>query len=65
MVRMNVAKSELTFATPTFAKIAVSAANTADMTAQNCQDNAPPSISCAFRRVTRRQCRKSTLVWKR
>ena len=38
MVRMKVARSELTFSTPTFAKIAVSAANTADSTAQNCQD---------------------------
>ena len=38
MVRTNVAKSELTFSTPTLAKIAVSAANTAERTAQNCQD---------------------------
>jgi hypothetical protein len=32
-------------ATPAFAKIAVNAANTADMTAQNGQDNAPSSMS--------------------
>jgi hypothetical protein len=38
MVRMKVAKSELMFSTPTFAKIAVNAANTADMTAQNCHE---------------------------
>ncbi len=38
IVRMNVAKSELTFSTPTFAKIAVSAANVADRTAQSCHD---------------------------
>ena len=38
MVRMKVARSELTFSTPTLAKIAVSAANTADSTAQNCHD---------------------------
>ena len=37
-VRMNVAKSELTFSTPTLAKIAVSAANTAESTAQICQE---------------------------
>ena len=35
-VRMKVAKSALTFSTPTFAKIAVRAANTADSTAQSC-----------------------------
>jgi len=35
-VRMKVAKSELTFSTPTLAKIAVKAANTAESTAQNC-----------------------------
>jgi hypothetical protein len=36
-VRIKVAQSELMFSTPTFAKIAVSAANTADRTAQSCQ----------------------------
>ena len=35
---MKVAKSELTFSTPTLAKIAVNAANAADMEAQNCHD---------------------------
>ena len=34
---MKVAKSEATSATPTLAKIAVSAANAADSSAQNCQ----------------------------
>jgi hypothetical protein len=38
MVRMKVAKSELTFSTPTFAKIAVSAAKIADGTAHACQE---------------------------
>src|ERR1700760_1895816 len=37
-VRMRVARSELMPSTPTLAKIAVSAANTADRTAQNCQE---------------------------
>ena len=37
MVRMNVAKSELTFSMPTLAKIAVSAAKPADSSAQNGQ----------------------------
>lgn len=37
-VRMKVARSALTFATPTLAKIAVSAANIADRIAQNCQE---------------------------
>src|SRR5262245_42481445 len=45
MVRTKVAKSALTFSTPTLAKIAVRAANTADATAQNCQDDSAPSIS--------------------
>src|ERR1700730_16017470 len=45
---MKVAKSELTFSMPIFAKIAVSAANTADITAQNCLGNGAPSIAnCA------------------
>ncbi len=39
MVRMKVARSELMFSTPTLAKIAVSAANTAENTAQTCQDD--------------------------
>jgi hypothetical protein len=34
----NLAKSELTFSTPIFANIAVSAANTADRSAHNCHD---------------------------
>src|SRR5262245_14172383 len=45
MVRMKVAKSALTFSTPTLAKIAVRAANTADATAQNCQNDSAPSMS--------------------
>src|SRR6185437_16531637 len=36
---MKVARSELTFSTPIFAKIAVSAANTADSTAHTCHDS--------------------------
>jgi hypothetical protein len=36
-VRMKVARSELMFATPTFAKMAVSAAKIAESTAQSCQ----------------------------
>jgi hypothetical protein len=39
IVRMNVAKSEATFSTPIFAKIAVSAAKTADTRAHSCQDS--------------------------
>ncbi len=38
MVRMKVAKSGLTLSTPTLAKIAVSAANTAERSAQNGQE---------------------------
>src|SRR5665647_3946100 len=38
MVRIKVAKSELMFSTPILAKIAVSAAKTADKTAQACQE---------------------------
>src|SRR4051794_11005677 len=38
IVRTRVAKSELTFSTPTFPKIAVRAANTAESTAQKGQD---------------------------
>src|SRR5262245_7166322 len=45
MVRMNVAKSALTFSTPTLAKIAVSAANTADSTAHSCHDDVTPFMS--------------------
>eukprot|EP00913_Durusdinium_trenchii_P026868 g25203.t1 len=41
-VRMKVAKSEFTFSIPILAKIAVSAAKTAERTAQNCQ---PTSMS--------------------
>src|SRR5437763_13996121 len=37
MVRTKVAKSGLTLSTPSLAKIAVIAANTADRAAQNCQ----------------------------
>jgi hypothetical protein len=37
-VRMKVARSELTFSTPTFAKIAVSAAKTADRSAHTTQE---------------------------
>ena len=39
IVRIKVAKSELTFSTPILAKIAVSAANAAERTAQVCQDS--------------------------
>src|ERR1700679_3474207 len=45
-VRMNVARSEPMFSTPIFAKIAVSAANTADSTAHTCQDS--KLIQCPF-----------------
>jgi hypothetical protein len=38
MVRMNVAKSELTFSTPILAKIAVKAAKAADSNAQKGHD---------------------------
>jgi hypothetical protein len=38
MVRTKVAKSELTFSTPILAKIARSAADAANRTAQNCQE---------------------------
>ena len=38
IVRMKVARSEFTFSTPILANIAVSAANTADSTAQSCHD---------------------------
>src|SRR6266567_2838078 len=38
IVRMKVARSGLMSSTPTLAKIAVSAANTADSTAQTCQE---------------------------
>jgi hypothetical protein len=38
MVRIKVAKSELTLSIPTFANMAVSAANAAEPMAQNCQD---------------------------
>ena len=44
-VRMNVAMSGSTPSTPTFAKIAVKAANTADKSAQPCQPIA--AISCS------------------
>jgi hypothetical protein len=39
MVRMKVARSGLMSSTPTFAKIAVNAANIADSTAQTCQED--------------------------
>ena len=42
MVRNRVAKSELTFSMPIFAKIAVIAANTADNRAQNVQEEKKP-----------------------
>src|SRR3954447_2441930 len=38
MVRMNVARSGLMFSTPTLAKIAISAANTADSSAHVCHE---------------------------
>ena len=44
MVRTNVAKSEFTFSTPIFAKMAVSAANPADRTAQSCQETSADFI---------------------
>src|SRR6266481_780292 len=39
MVRINVAKSELTFSIPIFAKMAVRAANPAESSAQNTQES--------------------------
>src|SRR5580692_12073789 len=52
MVRMKVARSELTFSTPTLAKIAVSAAKTADSTAHTCHDEkAPAFIASSFARL--------------
>jgi hypothetical protein len=39
MVRINVAKSELTFSIPIFAKIAVKAAKPAESSAQNTQES--------------------------
>src|SRR5882757_8222943 len=39
MVRINVAKSELTFSMPIFAKMAVRAANPAESSAQNTQES--------------------------
>src|SRR6266702_5934134 len=44
MVLTNVAKSELTFSMPTFAKMAVSAANPAERTAQSCQESSADFI---------------------
>jgi len=45
-VRISVAKSELTFSTPTLAKMAVSAAKAAERTAQNClEEKAMLSLS--------------------
>src|SRR5271165_806116 len=45
-VRIRVARSELMSSTPTLAKIAVSAANTADNTAQACQDEKEIGLIC-------------------
>ena len=42
IVRSRVAKSELTFSMPTFAKMAVIAANAADNRAQNVQEEKKP-----------------------
>ena len=66
-VRMKVAKSELTFSTPTLAKIAVSAAKIAERTAQTCQDSAP-SISSARRAApaaARTRCLPRAAPWRR
>jgi hypothetical protein len=46
-VRINVARSDPTFATPTLAKTAVSAANAADPKAQGSQPNEGEFISYA------------------
>ena len=45
IVRMKVAKSALTFATPILAKIAVRAAKMADSTAHACHGSALPLMS--------------------
>src|SRR5205807_1001825 len=60
IVRMKVAKSELTFSTPTFAKIAVSAAKPAESNAQTCQDQMldmeePPFVDGFVARRTERR----------
>src|SRR5882724_3031722 len=55
-VRMKVARSGLMSSTPTFAKIAVSAANTADSTAQTCHDDSASAFmkgSLGGRRISR------------
>src|ERR1700692_2836610 len=54
-VRIKVARSELMSSTPTLAKIAVRAANTADRTAQNCQDDSVSGLmgGCASVAVVR------------
>ncbi|MNY54642.1 hypothetical protein D3C86_1905370 [compost metagenome] len=46
IVRSRVAKSELTFSMPTFAKMAVIAANAADNRAQNVQEEKKPEPMC-------------------
>ena len=60
-VRMNVAMSGSTPSTPTFAKIAVKAANTADKSAQPCQPIAAissSSLCCLRQAAVRRRCRR-------
>src|SRR5580692_5375293 len=52
-VRLNVARSEPMFSTPILAKMAVRAANTADRSAQSCQDSIvihfpSPSTAASF-----------------
>src|SRR5579862_7816142 len=48
MVRMKVAKSGLMFCTPTLARIAVSAANTAERSAQSCHVMREPFMLSRF-----------------
>ena len=48
IVLKKVAKSELTFSIPIFAKIAVSAAKIADSNAQNCQEEIVSFIGLPF-----------------
>src|SRR3954465_11274067 len=51
MVRMRVARSELTFSTPILAKMAVRAANAAESSAQSCQEVRADCIGEAPRRL--------------
>ncbi len=55
MVRMKGARSELMFSTPTLAKIAVSAAKTADSTAHSCQEESALAFVVYLLTVVRRK----------